>query len=179
MAASDSDPLSAEGLAAVLEAGADASGTGGKPVSAGNLKALVDGGKIGAVDVLFRSEAGATSGTLSAPVENYDVVCAVFRHTNGNFYMACANPWAWSVNATQDGSNIRSFQAPRLNGNVFASTGTSSRDQQVFSSGLTMNGNSMSYIRNLSRWPVHLVIGIKTVGGGVLLEFPSQLPEVA
>ena len=167
MAASDNDPLSAAGLAEALESGADAPGTGGKPVSAGNLKALVDGGKIGAVDVLFRSDAGATSGTLSAPVEDYDVVCAVFRHSNtGHFFMACANPWAWSVNATLDGSNSRYLRAPRLDGDVFESTGTSSREQQTFSSELTMNGKSMSYSGRFYNWPIHLVIGIKTVGGG-------------
>lgn len=169
--ADGTEPVSVGNLAAVLGESAEDDA----PVSVGNLKALVDGGKIGAVDVLFRSETGATSGTLSAPVEDYDVVCAVFRHTNtGHFYMACANPWAWGVNATQDGTNRRYLRAPRFDGDVFESTGTSSREQQTFSSQLSMNGSSMSYGTSISKWPVHLVIGIKHVGGGVLLEFPSH-----
>ena len=173
MAASDNDPLSAAGLAAALEAGADASGTGGKPVSAGNLKALVDGGKIGVVDVLFRSEAGAASGTLSHPVEDYDVVCLIYSYGSPkSFHMTCANATQWSQFGTALSGRNRTSISPMINGNL------NNLYQQAYNgSTRSIRGTQMTTLSGDSSL-VHLVIGIKTVGGG-LLAYLSPLPEVA
>ena len=164
--ADGTEPVTVGNLASVL--GADAQSDA--PVSAGNLKALVDGGTIGAVDVLFRSESGATSGTLSAPVEDYDVVCAIFKRSSKYWYMACANPQSWNTGGEAEGSSFHSQTAPRISGNVYESTGTSGRNQQSFNTYLNMKGTKMqpanNYIGQSNALPVHLVIGIKHVGGG-------------
>ena len=164
MAASDNDPLSAAGLAAALEAGADTSGTGGKPVSAGNLKALVDGGKIGAVDVLYQGDGTAKNVALTSPMENYDLVLAVVRSATKYSVMGGAT-YIWHMSEEEINGWHASMQGIRVDSQAY---GTSSPYTQQTGglADMKCSGTSMSTGASGSANGIVLVIGIKTVGGG-------------
>ena len=158
--ADGTEPASAAGLAAAMGLSVAQSDA---PVSAGNLKSLVDGGKIGAVDVLFRSEAGASSGTLARSADEYDLIVCV-AHVGGNYeYWAASagTPDVFALSGTASGSLAYKMAAP--NPTMYNSATIEQPSNYSFTNikGTSMSDNSMN-----GAVRVHLVIGIKTVGGG-------------
>ena len=141
--------------------------TGKEAVTLEQLKMLEQqlgaGGKIGAVDVLFRSETGAASGTLSHPVEDYDVVCVIATDSISAWYMACSSPSGWNKSSKYSGNYAYLLEAPRVDSGMFDHT----LGQMCSTIDLNIVGTNMRRLGLIgAQLNVHLVIGIKTVGEG-------------
>ena len=166
MAANGNQPVSAANLAAAL--GVSASGSiGSQPISVDNLKAaLAASAGSGAADILFQSQSGATSGTLSRPVEDYDLVMAIVGEQGSGTkrYAAIAPPSAWNICGNLANPYVYTLTPALVNEGVYGHAGTSGKDQPTDALFLNMTGTYMGYRSYQIHLPVFLVVGIKNTG---------------
>lgn len=110
--ATGTEPLSAAGLAAAIGMSARVVGDGYRPVSVGNLRSLVDAGKLGGADVLFDGTP-ASRVTLRSPIDGYGVVACVVRDRYDRTYYMIGSSATFKRSGTTNQSGYKySMVAP-------------------------------------------------------------------
>lgn len=151
--AAGTEPLSAAGLAAAIEASVRVVSDGDKPVSVGNLRSLVDAGKLGGADVLFDGTP-ASRVTLRSPIDGYGVIACVVRDRYDRTYYMIGSSATFKRSGTRNQSGyLYTMVAPIDDSNTTGQQTANSYLMPVFS-GTSMDMGSTTIV-------VVKVVGIK------------------
>lgn len=151
--ATGTEPLSAAGLAATLGTDAQNAVDGCRPVSVGNLKSLVDAGKLGGADVLFDGTP-ASRVTLRSPIDGYGVVACVVRDEYDLTYYMIGSSATFKRSGTRNQSGyLYTMVAPIDDSNTTGQQTANSYLMPVFS-GTSMDMGNTTIV-------VVKVVGIK------------------